>query len=225
MKYKCLILDHDDTAVKSTPNIHYPSFVEALKSLRPDIELSLNDFVNYCFTPGFSLLCKDILKFSDTEQQYQYKIWKDYVNENSPEFYLGFPELIKEYKSLGGIISVVSHSESQHIIRDYTKHCGLKPDLIFGWEFDEHQRKPNSYPIIEIMKSFNLSNTEILVLDDSKLGLDMARSCNVEFAAAGWSHSVPGIEKYMRENSDYYFSTIDEFRKFILDCGNLYDFK
>ena len=43
------ILDHDDTAVKSTPNIHYPSFVEALKSLRPDIELSLNDFVNYCF--------------------------------------------------------------------------------------------------------------------------------------------------------------------------------
>ena len=63
------------------------------------------------------------------------------------------------------------------------------------------------------------------MLDDSKLGLDMARSCNVEFAAAGWSHSVPGIEKYMRENSDYYFSTIDEFRKFILDCGNLYDFK
>ena len=91
MKYKCLILDHDDTAVKSTPNIHYPSFVEALKSLRPDIELSLNDFVNYCFNPGFSLLSKDILKFSDTEQQYQYKIWKDYVNNNSPEFYSGFP--------------------------------------------------------------------------------------------------------------------------------------
>ena len=68
MKYKCLILDHDDTAV-STPNIHYPP-LETLKSLRPDIELSLNDFVNYCFNPGFSLLCKDILKFNDTEQQY-----------------------------------------------------------------------------------------------------------------------------------------------------------
>ncbi|HOK48860.1 MAG TPA: hydrolase, partial [Sedimentibacter sp.] len=30
MKYKCLVLDHDDTAVKSTPDIHYPSFVKAL---------------------------------------------------------------------------------------------------------------------------------------------------------------------------------------------------
>jgi phosphoglycolate phosphatase/pyrophosphatase PpaX len=217
MKYKCLVLDHDDTAVKSTPDIHYPSFVKALKSLRPEIELSLNDFVNYCFAPGFSGLCKDVLKFSDTEQRYQYKIWKDYVNENSPDFYPGFPELIKEYKKSGGIICVVSHSESEQITRDYTLHCGLKPDLIFGWELDEHQRKPNSYPIIEIMKRFNLNNTEMLVLDDSKPGLDMARSCNIVFAAAGWSHSVPEIEEYMRINSDYYFSTVDEFKEFILD--------
>ena len=217
MKYKCLVLDHDDTAVKSTPDIHYPSFVKALKSLRPEIELSLNDFVNYCFAPGFSGLCKDVLKFSDVEQQYQYKIWKDYVNENSPDFYPGFPELIKEYKKSGGIICVVSHSESEQITRDYTLHCGLKPDLIFGWELDEHQRKPNSYPIIEIMKRFNLNNTEMLVLDDSKPGLDMARSCNIVFAAAGWSHSVPEIEEYMRINSDYYFSTVDEFKEFILD--------
>lgn len=216
MKYKCLILDHDDTAVKSTPDIHYPSFKEALKSLRPEIELSINDFVNYCFAPGFSGLCKDIMKFSNTEQHYQYEIWKAYVNENSPDFYPGFPEFVKEYKNSGGIICVVSHSESQHIIRDYAKHCGFKPDIIFGWELDEHQRKPNSYPIIETMKKFNLSNKEMLVLDDLKPGLDMARSCNVEFAAAGWSHSVPEIEEYMRNNSDYYFSTVDEFKEFIL---------
>ena len=216
MKYKCLVLDHDDTAVKSTPDIHYPSFVKALKSLRPEIELSLNDFVNYCFAPGFVGLCKDILKFSDTEQELQYKIWKDYVNENAPDFYPGFPELVKEYKNSGGLICVVSHSESQQIIRDYTLHCGFKPDLIFGWELDEHQRKPSSYAIVEIMKAFNLSNTEMLVLDDSKPGLTMAKSCNVDFAVAGWSHEIPEIENYMRINSDYYFSTVDGFRKFIL---------
>lgn len=61
MKYRCLVLDHDDTVVKSTPDIHYPSFVEALKLLRPDMEtLSLEEFVSYCFNPGFSELCKDI---------------------------------------------------------------------------------------------------------------------------------------------------------------------
>lgn len=192
MKYKCLVLDHDDTAVKSTPDIHYPSFVKALKSLRPEIELSLNDFVNYCFSPGFTGLCRDILKFNDREQEIQYKIWKDYLYENAPDFYPGFPELIKGYKRAGGIICVVSHSESSHIIRDYTSHCGFEPDLIFGWELDEDKRKPNPYAIVETMKTYDLSNREILVVDDSKPGLMMARSCNVDFAAAGWSHALPG---------------------------------
>jgi hypothetical protein len=31
MRYPCLVLDHDDTLVRSTPEIHYPSFVEALR--------------------------------------------------------------------------------------------------------------------------------------------------------------------------------------------------
>jgi hypothetical protein len=38
LKYKCIILVHDDTAVMSTPEIHYPSFVEAIKKLRPNDE-------------------------------------------------------------------------------------------------------------------------------------------------------------------------------------------
>lgn len=217
MKYRCLILDHDDTVVKSTPDIHYPSFVEALKKLRPNMNsLSLEEFVSYCFNPGFSELCKDILKFSKAEQEYQYKIWKKYTKEKAPYFYPGICEFIKEYKKLGGIICVVSHSESEQIIRDYNLHCELSPDLIFGWELEEHQRKPNPYPIIEIMKRFNLDNNEILVIDDLKPGLDMARSCNVAFAGAGWSHIIPEIENYMRNNSDYYFSTVESFKKFIL---------
>lgn len=217
MKYRCLILDHDDTVVKSTPDIHYPSFLKALKILRPEMEhLSLEEFVSYCFNPGFSDLCKDVLKFSKVEQEYQYKIWKSYTKEKFPDFYPGFLELIKEYKKLGGIICVVSHSESEQIRRDYISHCDLTPDLIFGWELEEKQRKPNPYPIIEIMKRFNLNNNEMLVLDDLKPGLDMARSCNVAFAGAGWSHIIPEIENYMRNNSDYYFSTVELFKKFIL---------
>lgn len=217
MKYKCLILDHDDTVVKSTPDIHYPSFIEALKTLRPEREeLSLEEFVSYCFSPGFSELCKEVLKFSKDEQEYQYKIWKSYTKEKCPDFYTGFPELIKEYKKLGGLICVVSHSESEQIIRDYNLHCNLSPDLIFGWELEEHQRKPSSYPIIQVMERYNLKSDEVLVLDDLKPGLDMARSCNVPFAAAGWSHIIPEIENYMRNNSDYYFSNVEEFRNHIL---------
>ena len=34
-KYVSLVLDHDDTAVMSTPEIHYPAFLETLAVLRP----------------------------------------------------------------------------------------------------------------------------------------------------------------------------------------------
>ena len=37
LRIKCLVLDHDDTAVKSTPEINYPSFMKALAVLRPEI--------------------------------------------------------------------------------------------------------------------------------------------------------------------------------------------
>lgn len=217
MKYRCLILDHDDTVVKSTPNIHYPSFIEALKVLRPNMKpLLLEEFVSYCFNPGFSELCQDVLKFSKEEQEYQYKTWKKYTNTKIPDFYPGFSDLITEYKKLGGIVCVVSHSESKQIERDYMLNCKLKPDLIFGWDLEEHKRKPSPYPIIEIMKRFELDSDEILVVDDLKPGLDMAKSCNVAFAGAGWSHIIPEIKDYMKINSDHYFSTVDAFKKFIL---------
>ena len=31
LRYRCLVLDHDDTAVMSTPLIHYPAHVKAMK--------------------------------------------------------------------------------------------------------------------------------------------------------------------------------------------------
>lgn len=218
MTYRCLVLDHDDTAVKSTPDIHHPSFVEALRILRPECEkLSLKEFVSYCFNPGFSEMCKNIYQFTGEEQERQYEIWKRYTKEKAPDFYPGFPEFINEYKKLGGIICVVSHSEREQIIRDYQSHCGIIPDLIFGWEQSAHRRKPNPYPVLEIKKRFDLSNHDMLVLDDLKPGLDMARSSDVAFAGAGWSHQIPEIEDYMRQYSDFYFSTVKAFREFVLD--------
>lgn len=216
MKYPCLILDHDDTAVKSTPDIHYPSFVEALKILKPNMKpMTLEEFVSQCFHPGFMELCRDVLKLTKEEQDYQYKLWKEYASSRIPEFYPGFSSFVEEYKSKGGIICVVSHSEKDQIIRDYRHNTSILPDMVFGWELLEHQRKPNPYPLIEVMKRFNLKNNELLVLDDLKPGLDMARSCNVKFASAGWSHVIPEIKEFMEINSDYYFSTVEAFKTFI----------
>ncbi|WP_018395694.1 HAD hydrolase-like protein [Bacillus sp. 37MA] len=216
LKYKCLILDHDDTAVKSTPEIHYPSFVEALKKLRPNRSITLDEFVGYCFNPGFFSLCKDIIKFTDIELQHQQEVWKKYTESTVPDFYEMFPETIQEFKKQGGIVTVVSHSERSRIERDYSIHCGFSPDEIFGWELPEHQRKPHPYPIKQILERFNLQENEALMLDDLKPGMEMAKSCNVDFAAAGWSHSIPEIKERMKMESKYYFETVEQFNQLIL---------
>lgn len=215
-RYKCLILDHDDTVVKSTPEIHYPSFAEALSALRPNEKpISLEEFVGYCFNPGFSELCSDIVKFTKEEQEYQYKVWKSYTQTRIPDFYEGIPDLLREFKGMGGILTVVSHSESVHIERDYMKKCGFIPDMIFGWEDAPERRKPSTYPVLTILKSFNLDRSDVLVVDDLKPGLTMAKSSGVDFAGAGWSHKIDNIIEYMKENGDYYFTTVEEFKEFL----------
>ncbi len=221
MKYKCLILDHDDTVVQSTPSIHYPSFIEALKVLRPNLSnLTIEEFVLKCFKPGFSEFCKDILKFNEEEQKYQYEIWTNYTKANIPKFYEGFSELIKEFKEKGGIICVSSHSESNQIERDYIYNCGVIPDKIFGWDLKEEQRKPNSFSIKETMRLFNLTEKDILMVDDLKPGLDMAKACDVDFASAGWSHVIPEVIEFMKSNSTYYFKEVKELKKLILEDVN-----
>lgn len=217
LKYKCLILDHDDTAVRSTPEIHYPSFAAAVNLLRPrDKTISLEEFVLYCFDPGFAEFCRDVMKFNPAEQERQYAIWKEYTERVIPDFYPGVVEILHRYKEAGGIITVVSHSEKDKILRDYKEKCGLTPELVFGWEQEEEKRKPHPYPALEILKFFGLQSEEVLLVDDLKPGILMAKSCRIPCAYAGWAHAIPEIEEYMRRTTDFYFPTVESFRNELL---------
>ena len=216
LNYKCLILDHDDTAVKSTPTIHYPSFLQVCKELRPQDEpITLEAFTTYCYDPGFIGMCREILQFSESELEHQQRIWRQHTEMNIPDFYEGFPEIVRSFKELGGIITVVSLSERSRIERDYKQHCGFIPDSVFGWELPEHQRKPNPYPIEQILSRYSLRNTDVIMLDDLLPGLQMARQCEVTFAAAGWSHTIPQIKEAMARQSDYYFEQVQQFSDLI----------
>ena len=54
LRVRCLVLDHDDTVVKSTPEINFPAFLRSLKDLR-GTTMSYEQFVEYNFDPGLSL--------------------------------------------------------------------------------------------------------------------------------------------------------------------------
>lgn len=142
MRYQCLVLDHDDTVVNSTASVNYPAFVQTLKTLRPDVHMTLDDFFSYSFEPGFGALCSDILHFSDSEMDFQYRTWLESARTHVPDTFPGMRELLQRYHAAGGYICVVSHSVPETILRDYRAHGLPTPELIYGWDDDPERRKP-----------------------------------------------------------------------------------
>ncbi|QEN09303.1 HAD family hydrolase [Oceanispirochaeta crateris] len=217
MKFKCLILDHDDTSVESTALIHYPAHQEVMKRLRPNHPtIQLEEWYLKNFTPGIMEYMTGELRFSEDEILEEYRIWREFTEERIPDFFPGYLEILEEFKEKGGIITVVSHSEEDLIRRDY-RHAGAEnlPEIVFGWNFDPTKRKPHPYPVMEILRQYNLEPSEALILDDLKPAVQMSRSSNVPIAAAGWGHNIPQIRSYMKQNCQYYLNTIQEFRSLV----------
>ena len=67
MKYKCLVVDHDDTIVNSTATIHFPSFELYMKEKRPEIQMTLDEYFALNFDPGVVALFRDICGLSEEE--------------------------------------------------------------------------------------------------------------------------------------------------------------
>lgn len=215
MHYRCLVMDHDDTVVNSTATIHFPSFLAFLEKVRPGKTYTLEEYFRKNFDPGIIPLFTDELGFSQRELSEEFAFWQEYVKTRVPEAYPGIREILERHKAAGGLLAVISHSVRETILRDYRENGLPQPDAIFGWEQPEHQRKPHPWPMEQLMKRYDLLPSEILMVDDLKPGYDMCRACGVPFAAAGWANDVPEIERFMRQNCDYYFKTVAELDRFL----------
>ena len=215
MRYKCLVLDHDDTVVNSTATIHFPSFLEFLSKIRPEAHYTLEEYFRKNFDPGIMELFTDELHFTPDELDEEYRFWQAYVKTRVPRAYQGMRDILERHRAQGGRIAVVSHSTSETIVRDYRENQLPMPDLIFGWELPMEQRKPNAWPLLQIMQRFGLEKNELLMLDDLKPGYDMARAAGVDFAAAGWANDIPEIEGFMRRNCDFYCKTVSDFDRLL----------
>lgn len=213
MKYKCLIFDHDDTTVNSTTNVHYPSFVEYMKIHKPEIDMTLEDYVKYNFDPGVLPLFKDICGLNDEEIIEEEEFWIEYTHKHVSEAFEGIKEIMEMQKAAGGIVAVVSHSFADNIARDYEYNKLPEPDMVFGWEQPKEERKPSPVPVFKIMEKYGLKPEEVLVIDDLKPGIDMAKAAGVASAAAGWCFDIPENEKYMRANADFYLKTVADLKQ------------
>ena len=217
MKFKCLVLDHDDTVVDSSESIHYPSFIEYLKIYHPDKadRYTFEDYIIKNFHPGIVSLFLDEIGMSEEELAKEEEFWRSYVKNHLPRAYDGIREIIRDFKAAGGIVAVDSHSLTEYIRRDYTHNSLPDPHVIYGWDIPKENRKPSPATVLELMETYGLDPDEVLVVDDLKPGYDMARGAGVKFAAAGWAYNVPEISQFMRENCDYYLEDVCALRRLL----------
>ena len=217
LRYPCLVLDHDDTCVDSSGTIGYPHFCRVLSHFRPDLTITETEFRAHCLNPGFQHLYAEVLCFTEEELALERRMWSEYVHAHYPRFFQGIPEILRRQWEEGGIVCIVSHSNSDIIAATY-RHAGIQmPDLIFGSELPPEQRKPNPWPLNEIMRHFHLKPQDMLVVDDLPPGCVMAHSCGVEFAAAAWCGVLPETQTTMQQIGDYMFHTVDDFSQFLFE--------
>ena len=220
LKYRCLVLDHDDTVVQSEKTIGYPFFREILHQFRPHMDITLEEYLTGCHQLGFANMCRQTYGFTEEELLTDFLSWKEYVRTHIPEIFPGIDRIIHRQKEEGGLVCVVSHSGEENISRDYRVHFGLQPDAIYGWDLPEEQRKPSTYALKDIMARFGVAKEDILVVDDMKLAWDMASQLHIQTAFAAWGkHDFPSLCREMESLCDFTFHTTEALEAFLFDCG------
>jgi beta-phosphoglucomutase-like phosphatase (HAD superfamily) len=217
IRFRCLLLDHDDTAVDSTLAIHYPAHLESLRVLRPNRAVpTMEEWLLANFHGIMDYLVGE-LGLTEEELLREYEIWRSFTTSRVPSFFPGFLETLAAFRRSGGLVVVISHSEADVIESHYRRaeDSASFPDLIFGWTEDAERRKPSPWPVREALRRLAVAPEEALIVDDLKPGVLMSRASGVAIAGAGWSHRVPEIASYMRAHSLAYFPTIESFRDFL----------
>jgi len=204
------MLDHDDTSVSSTAEIHHPAHVETIKRMRPGTEpVDVDTWILKNFSPGVMEFLTGELGFTDQEMKEEFAIWHEFNETAAPHFFEGILDLIEDFQKNGGIVAVISHSEAGMIEQHYKINGrGLMPDEIFGWSDDPNKRKPSVWPVEQIKAKYGFQADEMLMVDDLKPGLTMSKDSFIHMAGAGWGHNIPEIRKYMSEHCDYYFENV-----------------
>ena len=216
LKYPCLVLDHDDTVVKSEITVNYPCFLESLEKFRPGETMGYQEFVSWCFRYEFTEFLRIKYGFTDEELFEEYTMWQTYSKTRIPPAYEGIREIILEQKRRGGLVCVASLSSKENILRDYREHIGIEPDMIFSCNDPKDQRKPNPYPLHTIMKTYGLNPAEVLMVDDLKTGYEMASAAGVPIAFAAWSRlSNPDVMEQMEKLCDHSFHTTEDLHNFL----------
>lgn len=201
-RYRCLVLDHDDTSVQSTPTVHYPAYVETMRRLRPQLTpATREEFTRLWFESRFMETCRDVYRFTPEEMQFQDDNWKEFMQQRVPEFFDGLPQIIPP-PARGGRAGVRGIAFLCALYPPGLCRGGLpEPNAVLGWEIGAEHQKPSPEPLERLMQQFDLTPADILVVDDLKPGFDMARAAGCDFIAAQWGYPNGALRQMIAEGA------------------------
>ena len=216
LKYRCLVLDHDDTVVQTERAIGYPYFREYLCKIRPGTDISLEEYIHIFHNAIFPDVCRTRWNFNEEELAEEYTNWQIYRRTTVAPLCPGIDSVIRRQREEGGLICVVSLSDREDVLHDYRHHFGFEPDAVYGKELPRDRRKPNPWPVRDIMERFVLNPEQMLMVDDMRLGWEMATEAGIETAFAGWSRrDFPELMMEMGEICKFSFDSAEELEEFL----------
>lgn len=220
LRYKCLILDHDDTITNSAVETNYPNMLDSLAILRPGEEkkLTLEEFLLGTFH-GYQTWVQQRYGYTAAELEWQYPFWKEAVMKNRPSFVAGMADFLARFRRAGGVICVATHSYRVMIETDFRKNCGFLPDYLNCWDDPVEHRKPFVFPVEEALRRFGVEKRDILVVDDMLPGCQMANAAGVDFAAAFWCHDLAPLREYMNTHAQYQLKTVAQLEALVFGQG------
>ena len=165
LKYKCLVLDHDDTVVQSEASINYPFFCYILDQFRPGAKITMQQYVDGCFRLGFADMCRQWYGFNDQELKDEYRGWMDYVKTHIPPPYPGIRELLEKLKADGHRLYVAT-SKPEWMSIEILEHFDLAKyfDMICGASTD-FSRNSKEAVITHLLEECGAQENPIMVGD------------------------------------------------------------
>ena len=218
LKYRCLVLDHDDTVVQTERHIGFPYFKEFIEKIRPGQTVCFDDYVRQCNSMVFADMCRKCWNMTDEEAELEYSGWKEYYSTHPHPMFPGIDAVIRRQKAEGGLVCVVSLSRRSDILHDYKTLFGIEPDAIYDYDQPAHLRKPNPFPLEDIMARFSLKPEDLFIVDDLKLGWMMANTAGVKIGYAAWSKlDFPDLTTEMRKICHQSFDSPADLEKYLFE--------
>lgn len=150
---------------------------------------------------NFEVARKDYLEFYST------------MHHAMADIYPGLKEVIDLIKSRKIPISIYTGKgrDSTEITLKKIGVYELFDLVVSGDDIEGHKPSPEGIDLF--IEKFELDRSRILMVGDAPADVIAARNANIKIASVLWDSYAK--EKVLKMDSDYFFETVDEFKKFL----------